>query len=265
MHLSSTVSAHLAPAKSQNLGPMVAIYRDRPLLWRDLFALFVPALLAVLLPLLYGFMRNLYARANYGLLAARAWSRPWYALALIAAVPLLLLALRRVRRAHRRVALHKNGLRIEWTGGQQHVFLWEQLSGLSCSTIENCFLGFQLGTRYQMTFFPRAGAALQIDDHLQNLPDLMARVKAKLHPRWLPQMRAALRRGETLSFGVVSVHQGWIRLRGRSIPWAQVSRLSVVRGHLVVESGLMRRVKIPVYKIPNIELLIQLLQEGVIS
>lgn len=258
------MSAHQAPVKSHNLGPLIVTYRDRPLLWRDLFALFVPATLASLLPLLYGFMRSLYAQANYGPLAARAWSRPWYALALIAAVPLLLLALRRVRQSHRRVALHKNGIRIEWTGGQRHIFLWEQLRGLSCSTIENRFLGVQLGTRYQMVFFPCAGVPLRIDDHLQNLPDLMARVKARLHPRWLPQMRAALQRGETLSFGVVSVHQGGIRLRGREIPWAQVSHLSVVRGHLVVESSLMRRVKIPVHKIPNVELLIQLLQEGVI-
>lgn len=259
------MSAHQTPAKVYHLGLRIATYRDRPLLWRDLFALFIPATLASLLPLLYGFMRSLYAQANYGPLAARAWSRPWYALALIAAIPLLLLALRRVRRAHRRVALHKNGLQIEWTGGQRQIFLWHQLCGLSCSTLENRFLGFQFGARYQMTFFPCSGAALRIDDRLQNLPDLMARVKAKLHPRWLPQMRAALQRGETLSFGVVSVHQGGIRLRGREMPWAQVSCLSVVRGHLVVESGPMRRVKIPVYKIPNVELLIQLLQEGVIS
>ncbi len=177
--------------------------------------------------------------------------------------PLLILALRRVLRAHRSVTLHKNGIIIAWTGGRRHAFLWEHLDGLSCLTIEKYFLGLEMGTHYQMIFFPRTVAPVRIDDHLRGLPDLMARVKGKLYPKLLSQMRAALQRGETLSFGVVSLHQNGIRLREREIPWEQQASLNVVRGYLVVESSLLRRVKIPVHQIPNIELFIQLLQEGV--
>ncbi len=106
---------------------------------------------------------------------------------------------------------------------------------------------------------------LRVDDRIQKIPDLIARIKAKVYPRLLRQMRAALQEGETLSFGVVSVHQRGILLYRSEIPWAQVTRLDIRSGKLVVESHITRTKKIPVGKIRNVELLIQLLQEGVIS
>lgn len=239
------------------------MYRDLPLRWRDLFLLFIPGVLAVLAPFLYGLKRDMYARTYYGPVAAQAWSWPWYSLAMVSLIPILLLAIRRVRQAHRWVALHKNGVRIHWTRGKAHMLLWNQIEGLSCNTTEAVFLGRTQKTRYHLTLYSIRGKKIHIDDHIKDLSDLAQRIKAKIHPRLLPKMRAAFQRGETLHFGPVLIHQHAIHVREQDIPWEQISHLNVGSGKLVIEFQSKLPIRIPVGKIPNVELLIQVLQEGV--
>jgi hypothetical protein len=250
------------PSKEIPLGPALIVYRDRPLGWRDLFVLFLPSSLAVFAPLVYGLKRDLYARTYYGPVAAQAWSWPWYLLAALSLIPLVLLALRRVRQAHRWVMLHKNGLKIQWNK-KAHMLLWNQIEGLACSTTETTFLGQILKTRQRLTLFPTRGNLIHIDERLKDLSDLAERIKAKLHPHLLPKMRSAFNNGETLRFGPIRVHKQAIHVREQAIPWEQVSRLNVSSGKLVINSASKFALRIPVGKIPNIELLIQILQEGV--
>jgi len=247
----------------KSLGPPTAVYQDRPLRWRDFFLIFLPAGAAVLAPFLYGLRRYYYARANYGPVAATAWSWPWYALATVALIPLLLLALQRVRRAHRMVVTHKNGIMIRWTGGQLHSLLWERIQGLICNTTHITYLGMPIKTRHQLTILTQSGNTIRIDDRIPQLPEVTERIKAKIYPRLLPQLRANLRKGDPLFFGPITLNKQVFQLREREIPWEQISRLNVVSGQLVVESQFNQKFKVPVGKIPNVDLLIQLLQEGV--
>jgi hypothetical protein len=245
------------------LGPIVTVYRDRPLRWRDFFLVFMPATLMVLAPFAYGLWRNLYAQAYYGPVAARAWSWPWYALATTALVPLLLLALLRVRRAHRSITLHKKGLDIRWTGGQRHILPWRQISGLACNTVQHVFLSLPLGTQSYLTIFPLSGKPIYLDDRIPQLPDLATQLKNIIYPNLFPQLQAAYKKGETLYFGPVTLKQNSIQLREQEIPWKQITSLNIQVGELVVESKTKRPIKVPIGLIPNVELLIQLLQEGV--
>jgi len=244
-------------------GPPTAIYRDRPLRWRDFLLIFLPGSLAVLAPFLYGLKRYLYARANYGPVAATTWSSPWFGLAAIALIPLILLALQRVRRSHRIATLHKEGIMIRWTGGQFHNMRWEDIEALISDTVENKFLGIPLKTRQRLTILSHSGEKVHIDDRIPNLSELTERIKAKIYPRLLPYLRAALQKGDLLYFGPVILQKQAIKLREQGIPWDQVARLSVVSGKLVVESKSNRKLRVAVGKIPNVDLLIQLLQEGV--
>jgi hypothetical protein len=50
---------------------------------------------------------------------------------------------------------------------------------------------------------------------------------------------------------------------GQTIPWEKLRSVDVVSGFLVVELSDYSRRKLPVSKIPNIELLLQLIQQGV--
>ena len=99
-------------SNSHQLGPLVAVYRDRLLGWRDFFLFFLPASLAVLTPLGYGFWRGWYAQTRFGPALAENWQWPWFALSGLALIPLLWLALRRVRSAHRVITIYKDGVQI---------------------------------------------------------------------------------------------------------------------------------------------------------
>ncbi len=250
-------------ASQKSLGPPTAVYQDRPLRWRDFFLIFLPAGAAALAPFFYGLQRFLYARVNYGPVAATTWSWPWYALSTIALIPLILLALQRVRRAHRMVILHEHGLLIRWTGGQFHNLTWDGIDGLVCDTIQTTFLGFPLKVRHRLKLLTQTGNSIHIDDRIPKLAELTERIKAKTYPRLLPKLRSAYQQGETLFFGPVTLHKNTIKLREREIPWELISRLNVVSGQLVVESKFNRKFRVPTGKIPNVDLLIQLLQEGV--
>jgi len=214
-------------------------------------------------PFLYGLQRDLLARAYYGPVAAVAWSWPWYALATVALIPLLLLALHRIRQAHRMVTLHKHGIIIRWTRGRKHKLYWEEIDSLICNTVNHTFLGTPPKTRHLLTIHYRSGKPIRIDDRIPELPELTARIKAKVYPRLLPQLRAAFQTGDPLYFGPVTFHKEFVKIREREILWEQVARMNVIAGNLMVESKSNQTYKVAVGKIPNADLLIQLLQEGV--
>lgn len=251
------------PATKIPLGPVLHIYRDRPLRWFDLFVIFIPASLATMAPFLYGLKRDIYARTYYGPVAAQIWSWPWYATATAALIPLLMLAIRRIWQAHRWVALHKNGVNIQWTGGNSYTLRWNQILGLSCTMSETMLFGRSNRIRHNLTLYCIDGHQIQIDDRIKDLPDLSDRIKAKIYPHLLPKMRASYQKGETLFFGPIQIHKQAIHVREQDIPWKQVSRLNIDSGKLIIETSSRFPIRISTGKIPNVELLIQILQEGV--
>ena len=93
--------------------------------------------------------------------------------------------------------------------------------------------------------------------------ELIARIKGKVYPHLLPTLRADLRSGKNLYFGPIVVDQKRLNLQGKTYPWEQVNLINLCKGHLVIKFRNRRDQKIPVEQIPNIELLIQLIQEGV--
>ncbi|RME07417.1 MAG: hypothetical protein D6803_04080 [Anaerolineae bacterium] len=242
---------------------MVAEYRERPLRWRDLFLLFLPAAAAALTPLLYGLQRYYYGQAYYGPAAAQAWSRPWFQLAALALVPLLLLGWRRVRQAHRLVRLHKHGLHIRRPGKQPLNLPWHAIQALACEQTSGALLGKTLTQRTRLTLFPRTGDPVELDSRIKGLDDLAARLKAHLYPRWLPELRAALRRGEWLSFGEVRLNRLGIQVRDAYLPWEQATLITVENGMLKMRTAPGDEIKLRAGKIPNLELFIQLLREEV--
>jgi hypothetical protein len=94
--------------RSKSLGPIIAVYRQRPLSWIDIFTWGFLGVVAVLVPLVYGFFRRRYAYTHYGPVAAMIWSRPWYLLALIALFAFIALTLYRLRRTRRFIAVHNS-------------------------------------------------------------------------------------------------------------------------------------------------------------
>src|SRR5690606_27836264 len=99
----------------KDLGPLVAVYRGRPIAGRGLVSLLAPGLAGVLAPLGYGLWIVREAYPQYGPAAAEQWSRPWFLLASIAVLAFFLLFLYRLHLARQFAAIHENGL--HWRTG----------------------------------------------------------------------------------------------------------------------------------------------------
>ena len=251
-----------------NLGRLNRIFRYPPLGWKDVLFLILPGTCAVGLPLWFGFSRYRMAQADYGPVAAMIWSRPWYILAVIALAIFMLASLARLLRAQRFVAVHEKGLLISLKRHQS--LRWEEIAGVSMETARYEIAARQFGLIYSGVLYPNAGKPVNLPGAIQNLPELLTLIKARLYPRLLPHLQANLESGQWLYFGPVAIQKEGIRLSNeglfdhkRSVEWAQVVRMDVLSGYLVVELSDNTTHKLPVSKIPNIELLLQLIQTGV--
>jgi hypothetical protein len=248
------------------LGPQIALYRERPFQQRYLLVLFFLLGLAVLVPLGYGLYRAWHAYAHFGIAAASSWSRPWYLISLTALTLLILLAIFFVRQAHRFVAVHKHGLRLALP--RPISLRWEQIAGIAIGVRQDRFIGFSVRTSYQAILYPNAGKPIRLDSSLENLPELLTRLKAGLYPRLLPNLRASFLGGQWLHFGPVAIHCESIHIQKRSgsiyrTPWSGVRQITVRSGILIVELENKPDIRLPASLIPNLELLLQLIQQGV--
>jgi len=264
------MSSFTAPLSTRKtLGGLIRVFRHRPLGWIEALLLILPGGFAVLTPLFYGFGRARYAARYFGPVAADHWSRPWYILAGIAFVVFLLAATYRLWRSRQYVAVHTGGLRLNLAG--QRALRWEQIAGITTDTVSYHFLSISTRPHLQGVIYPNTGKPIQLTKEIQDLPELLTILKAKLYPRLLPNLQANLNSGQWLHFGRLAIQNRGIKLlnhmpkQDQPIPWSHVTHVDVDSGFLVVELCDRPQLKLPVSQIPNIELLIQLIQLGVNS
>lgn len=252
--------------RSKSLGSQIAIYRCRPFQGRGFKLFLLWGALSVLAPLGYGFYRAQYAYAKYGPVAARFWSRPWYLLAGAALLILLILLWLRWRRARRFVAVHQNGLRLRLS--RRKDYLWGQISGVASGTVETHLLGKTLRASHKAELYPAVDPPIHLDDSLENLPELLTRIKANLYPRLLPDMLQAFKEGKRLYFGSLSISPNELRLQARGAPprtisWEEIEGISLQAGMLTIKPQNQSPIRLPVARVPNLELLLQIIQTGV--
>ena len=256
-------TTHLKPSKHNPLGPIVAVYRGQPLTRRSLLKLVIPGSLVVVGIFFYGLWRVRYASVHYGSVAAQTWGLPWYGLSAGALLLLLVLIFLRIRRSRRVVIVFKNGLGIQKTRKVKFILRWGEISGITSEAVENRFLGITFKDRHRLIIHPSIGKPIEIERSLPNQNELTARIKARVYPRLLPELRDSFKMGANLYFGQVVINKTEIQLWGKKISWNQVALINIREGFLMVELKNRMVRKIPVGQIPNVELLLQIIQEGV--
>jgi hypothetical protein len=251
------------------IGPCLKRYRARQLRWSDVFTLLIPGICAVLAPLSYAWWQNQYAYTYYGPVAANYWSWPWLLLALLALVIFSVLAIYRLFLARYYVALHANGLRIHLAPLITQTLRWSDLSGIGTSITQDYFLFIPLRTHFQVTIFPLRGKPIRLAGKILNLPTLVADLRIRYYPAIENELVDQLHAGKWLSFGAISIHNQFLRVRNREIAWEQVERLAIKNGHLQIElkgrpmrkSG-KRFCNIPASQLINLEILLRLVRYG---
>ncbi len=255
-----------------NLGPLLARYPGRRLRKADIFTLFLPGVLAVLAPTLYGLWRYRYAYQNYGPVAAESWSWPWFLLASFALLIFTLLVAARLIAGRTVIAVHQYGLQLRLAPSRPRRLRWSEIAGVSSQATREHFLGIPLRLHLRVTLHLCVGRPLRLPRDFPDLAELLTRIKAGLYPRLLPELQSTFDRGQWLHFGPVAVQQQALEIRGQRTPWARVQGLAIRDGCLVVEFAQespargakpIRPKYIPLESIPNPELLLQIVQTGV--
>ncbi|NUM48194.1 MAG: hypothetical protein HUU38_26105 [Anaerolineales bacterium] len=221
--------------------------------------LFLGALALPLVLLAFGLWEVYLGYVQFGPAAMTAWGQPWFASAALAALPLFFLTVRAVLLARRAVLLVEKGLILQ--GFSKKSLPWKNLQGLAVEDVRYHLLTLTLRTRRRLYLYPTTGRPIPLDDRFRDLPGLAETIKAHLYPLLLPELRKQLQANQWVYFGPVRFNRATFDTGSQTLPWEQVTSLRVHGGFLTVERSTRAPLRLPTAKIPNVELLLQLVEE----
>ena len=253
------ISAETDPNLS--LGKLVAIHRRRRLGWIGFGAFVLMGAAIVLAPLFYGFYRYYYGYTQHGPVAASAWSRSWYLITLLGLVIFAILILNNLKKSRQSVAIYTKGMRIR--ANNTLSIPWVRVHGLSYSTVQPYFLSSALRPRAQAYLFLEDGSFIRLDHRIEKFDLLVDRIRKILHPILNARIQEHYNNGKWVEFGSVMVNLTGAKINHRDIPWQDIHRMSIKAGSLVVELANQTAISIPIVKIPNLELMLQIVQAGI--
>lgn len=243
----------------------VKVFKGYPLRWRDLFFLFVPSAALIFTSVGYGIWRGYYGYSKFGPTAAYAWSWPWLTLAAFCTLLLLLYALKRINIAHKFILLREKSLQIHLSPFKDMTFTWPQISGIAFEIKQSQFLGFTFRSKKTAKIYHHLGHPIKFGDELQGLIILIQEIKRRLYPRVWSAIQNDLKKGLWINFGEISLHRESLEIQKVRYPWERVKRVSVKSGSVVVELTDNHRLSLATSRIPNIEILFQLIERGIIQ
>lgn len=252
-------SARRSPASARK----ITEFHVQPLRWRDVLTTFLPLVVMVLAPLGYGLWRTYYGYTKYGPGAAAAWGRGWFFLSGGLLIFLLLYTLRRLIRAHRRVEVFAAGLKLHAPGRRPQFVPWQEITGLTTTSVRHSFLGWKSKPRQKLTLITRNRGTRTIDHRIRKIGDLIDIVKEQVYPLRLPVLKKGLHQGKTLSFGRIQLSRRGLIVDQSDLPWSYIKGLTTRDGQLIIKLSKQKERRIPVQDIHNIELFIQLIKEEI--
>lgn len=244
------------------LGPALHIYRSRGIGRGELLAVVLPGLLLAGGLAAWGVFRAYLAYPRFGPAAALAWSRPWLVAALAILAALLIGLVLRLFNGGHAITLHRGGLRFFRFGRPRRDLYFTEISGICTAIDQDRFLGQVMRTRWKTTLLPAAGPPLALSPALRNLPALVGEIKERIYPRLLPVYQASLQGGQMVRFGPLGLTRQGLQLKHRTWTWDDIRLIDLKNGHLVIELAHGRQAPIQTARIPNLELLLHLVQQG---
>ncbi len=225
----------------------------------------IPGLILCAGSLGYGAWRWYYGYTRFGTIAAETWSRPYLLVGALFAALLALWLIQRRSLARRFVELYENGVLISIQPRKVHRWQWKEIGGLNSGSIESVFFGLPLSRKNWLTFYPKTGKPVLLDDRIQDLSSLTRELKPLFYSYRMPALRSTFYADRWISFGPLAVHRQAVRVKNKLYPWKLVKDISMQAGTLVITIDGVRAFRFPTRKIPNLELMISIIQEGVIS
>ncbi len=247
-------------ARQASLGAFKARYRGRQVNWRDWIFFFLPVSLVVIIPLGYGIWLTGYGYQHYGSAAALSWPRPWYLAATVFLSLAVILIAIRLSTAKKYVRVFENGLQLHLNPFDNRVLFWTEMSGITVAATKANIIGAHERTDFCSTLLPNLGKPVRLTSQIVRLPALIEHIKAYLYPQLWKAYTASFDANQWIHFGSLAISNQSIRINKLLIPWDQVVSMRVQSGFLVIELKDASNRRLEVAHIPNLELLLQLVE-----
>ena len=246
--------------KKPNLGTPITKYYLKELRWRDLLQVFLPLILIVLTPTVYGFWRTLYGYSSFGPAAAASWGRTWFLIGGILVLCLLFFSLSRLKKAHTWIEVYRWGLYFHYPLGRKKLVNWEDILGLTSYSVNRSFFGLGKKTEHHLILHSRRYNPIQCHPGIKRLEGLKKNIKKQVYQRIQPKFLQAFQSGEIIAFGAVSLSRHSLYLPKQEIPWDYLKGISVQKGIFIINLTDQNQIEIPIRKIQNLEIIVHLIK-----
>jgi hypothetical protein len=221
------------------------------------------ALLSIALTFCVGMYRGVYGYFNFGIVAAYSWSRNWFlATLLIIAIFVLILIFRHIR-SNSYIYIYEKGMQLSRYRQEPIALLWKDIHSIYEDSHQSTFLWVPVQTRYSARIVALNGQVIDIRGEFENLDDLIQRIKAKSYPRLKKAAITRFQNKEAVSFGPITISQDDVKTVDYHLLWSQIKDIQLNEGKLMIELMGKKKISVLVKHIPNVEILIQILMDGI--
>ena len=245
--------------RSKEVNPLTE-YRLQDLGWKAAFQVFLPLILLVLSPLVYGLWRTLYGYSSFGPAAAFHWGRDWFYASGILVIFLLFYTLRRLRRSHTWIRIYPGGIQYNIPLRRKKYLKWEEISGISTYSLNKSFTPLINRTKHYLVLYSRKYRPFTCHPELSKRPGLIKVIKNQVYKQLRPRLTRAFKEGKTIPFGGISISNKKAILPSTEIPWEFLEGISIEKGYFLVKLTAGNTIKIPIRNLINLEILVQLIK-----
>jgi len=143
---------------------------------------------------------------------------------------------------------------------------WDEVASIRTALTRRSIAGIHAGTRHTYTLVRRDGERIILDDSLAGVEVLADKIRDKVLPMLYARFAPSLASGQELAFGPVQIcRDKGIQVRQKKLAWKVVRQAKVENGVLTITAGdeqkTLHRVKIPVAEVPNVDILLAIIQQ----
>jgi hypothetical protein len=201
------------------------------------------------------------AITNFGPAALIRWiTIPVWATLIFSVVTVIsFIMLRRNRRSE--IQVSNMGLTIQ-RGKSLETINWDSVALVRTKFERYGFLSISWAKESEIHIKTEDGIERKFNQTYERIDDLIEEIKQFVYPKLLEEYRLAFNRGEPLSFGPLVLTSDGILNGRRALRWKDLKSINFERGSLKLqpfEDSKGPQFSIPAYKVPNIDLCIQLI------
>lgn len=248
-------------------GSQISLYKGRSITVGEVITIALIVIFFIVMPFLVGFYRTLYGYAQYGIAAAFSWGFYWFLISFSILILITLYCLYRLVVARFFISVHKSGIHLHRLFKYDQFMHWEDISALYVNQEHSRITKGSLLTSAVILTNKNKKISLR-ESMIENLPELITQIKSAVYVHLYPTFRDKFRAGELVSFGPVEIQKKYLNIRrynikpsSLKIPWSDITSMTIRSGYLLVKLHNNSVYRIRAAKIPNLEILLYLVED----